>query len=251
MENQELSKTIAKMAAEMSVFRQMIHGDLPTPHGACSKVVSPTLSADLIPSGEPVPNLKEELADLDFALPPPQSTVDPREASFSSPSASPKIDSTGLVPDSTQHPAVSVGKPLGSMEQLVRRILDGSGQTGLAEHLPHNVASPLSDNGFNRLFSPDPAIGGDFPLFEDGLSNLDGGHVVGGDPFTFDTLVDFDADQPLIELGEDHFNHVDKRFPPSNSTHLPDQLVATTACLQPSFGAPFEGRDGPGIAADV
>ena len=110
-------------------------------------------------------------------------------------------------------PAVSAGKPLGSMEQLVRQFIGGGEPSGVVEHLSHHVASPLSDNGFNRLFSPDPAIGGDFPLFEDGLSGLDGGNVVGGDPFTFDTLVDFDADQPPLELGEDHVNQpVDARM---------------------------------------
>lgn len=105
MENQELSKTIAKMAAEMSVFRQMIHGDLPTPPSDV-KAVSPTLSSDLMPPSEPVaPPLKQELVELDFSLPPPQSTVDPRDASFSSPADSPQPEPLGAVPDLTQHPA--------------------------------------------------------------------------------------------------------------------------------------------------
>ncbi|KAI9781246.1 MAG: hypothetical protein M1816_002429 [Peltula sp. TS41687] len=243
MENQELCKTITKMAAEMSVFRQMIHGDLPTSHED-SQVVSPTLSADLIPSIDSVPNLKQELADLDFALPPAQSTVDPREASFTSPSDSPKLDSTittSEFPDSTQHPA--------------EMLCDLQCRSGNPWARWSNC-----DNGFNRLFSPDPAIGGDFPLFEDGLSGLDGGHVVGGNPFTFDALVDFEPDQAFVDLGEDGANnnnnnnhHVDFRIaqPSTSTTNLPNQLAPTTTGLQPCFGAPAEGRDGPGIAADV
>lgn len=46
--------------------------------------------------------------------------------------------------------------------------------TGFGDHLPDRVASPLSDNGFNRLFSPDPAFDGTLPLFTHGLSDLEG-----------------------------------------------------------------------------
>ena len=124
------------------------------------------------------------------------------------------------------------------------------GSSGLLDHFPRPVASPLSDNGFDRLFSPDPAPGRDFPLFTDGLSALDGGSGLGGDAFTFDSLVDFDADQSFVDLGDDHGGPLDPVSAPT-ATDLSHPFAATITGLQPSFGAPFEGRDGPGIAADV
>ncbi|KAI9795608.1 MAG: hypothetical protein M1833_006929 [Piccolia ochrophora] len=104
MENHKLSETIAKMAAEMTVFRKVMNGDLSTPH--TSKQTSPTLSTDLYSNNDPVPHLKQEYEDLDFVLPPPQSTVDPRDADFISPSGSPKVGPTSTTtPNLTQHPA--------------------------------------------------------------------------------------------------------------------------------------------------
>ncbi|KAI9844258.1 MAG: hypothetical protein M1837_005668 [Sclerophora amabilis] len=103
-ENDQLSQQIAKMAAEMSVFRKMMQGNLPSPDEK-SRTASPTLSSALYSQSDPVPNLKEEFEDLDFSLPPPQSHVDPRDASFSSPSGSPKLGPTATTPNLTQHPA--------------------------------------------------------------------------------------------------------------------------------------------------
>lgn len=145
-------------------------------------------------------------------------------------------------------PAVSVGSLSAAVDDSIQRSVDQLAEPGVPGHIPHNVASPLSDNGFSRLFSPGPAIGADLPFLENGLSDLNGGNGLGGDTFPFDTLVDFDADQPFVDFGGNH-NHT--LAVQSCATHLSDQLAATTTGLQPSFGAPLEGSDGQGIAADV
>ena len=115
LENRELSQTVANMAAQMTAFRKVLQTGFPTPVDA-SRGVSPTLSADLIPSKDAVPGrLKEEMPDFDFTLPSaPQPTVDPRDADFSSASGSPKPDPADMADmaemtekaaDLTQHPA--------------------------------------------------------------------------------------------------------------------------------------------------
>ncbi|KAI9826141.1 MAG: hypothetical protein M1832_000590 [Thelocarpon impressellum] len=103
MENEALRETVAKMAAEMTVFRKMAGADMPTPEGSV-KAVSPAVPAGLFPA-DAVPAVKIEFDDLDFSLPPPQPTVDPRDANFSSPSGSPKTGPTAAAPNMTQHPA--------------------------------------------------------------------------------------------------------------------------------------------------
>jgi hypothetical protein len=120
------------------------------------------------------------------------------------------------------------------------------------------VPSPLSDNGFDRLFSPDPAFGGDFSLFEARLPAFGDDSGLGRDACALDSLVNLDADQPFVELldGDDSNNNknVDDgddsgvfsssltMFPPITTSdvahhhqpqhlghhHLPDQLAAQT-----------------------
>ncbi|KAI9802274.1 MAG: hypothetical protein M1825_002995 [Sarcosagium campestre] len=108
IENSKLSETIAKMAAEMSVFRTMLNGDLPTAQPLKTKA-SPTLTADLYPASAldgAVPQLKMEQEDVDFVLPAPQNTMDPRDADFTTPSGSPQVGPTNATtPNLTQHPA--------------------------------------------------------------------------------------------------------------------------------------------------
>ena len=103
MENHALRDTIAKMAAEMTVFRKMIKGDVATPDS--SKNTSPSLSTTIFSQADVIPHVKSEFDELDFTLPPPHSTVDPRDAAFSSPSGSPKVNPTAATPNLTQHPA--------------------------------------------------------------------------------------------------------------------------------------------------
>lgn len=106
LENRLLKEQIARMAAEMTVFRNLVGSvstDLPTPEGS-SKHTSPAMSSSRHLS-DPVPHLKTEFDVLDVKLPPPQSTVDPREASFTSPTDSPRVDPTATTPNLTQHPA--------------------------------------------------------------------------------------------------------------------------------------------------
>jgi hypothetical protein len=126
------------------------------------------------------------------------------------------------------------------------------------------VPSPLSDNGFDRLFSPDPAFGGDFSLFEARLPAFGDDSGLGRDACALDSLVNLDADQPFVELLDaDNGNNDDNAnrnvdgddsgdfssltmFPPITTSdvanhhnhlhqhqhlghhHLPDQLAAQT-----------------------
>ncbi len=108
-------------------------------------------------------------------------------------------------------------------------------------------ASPLSDNAFNGLFDGSYTPQPDLHLFEDGQGPdnvpVDGASFDDA-PFAFDHLVDLDADHTAVA-------GLDALGPLHDSTHLPDQLAATTSPLQPGLGAPFTGRDEQGIAADV
>ena len=103
----KLAQQVAKMAAEMSVFRQ--GGMIPTPT-ASSGAPSPNLEADLLHQQI----IKQELDDYSFALPTPQaslgSTFSPASsASLSSRSPSPSnalgLEVLTTSPDMTQHPA--------------------------------------------------------------------------------------------------------------------------------------------------
>ncbi len=103
----KLAQQVAKMAAEMSVFKQ--GGTILTPV-ASSGAPSPNLEADLLHQQI----IKQELDDFPFALPTPQaslaSTFSPESsASFSSRSPSPSnalgLEAMTTSPDMTQHPA--------------------------------------------------------------------------------------------------------------------------------------------------
>lgn len=109
-EKLKLTQKLAKMAAEMSVFKSK------TTSAAVSIVStpesSPTLTADLLHRQA----IKQELDDYPFALPSPQNTLDPRHSSISSASPSSRSSSRSMspsrvtlestpVPDMTQHPA--------------------------------------------------------------------------------------------------------------------------------------------------
>lgn len=106
----KLTQRLAKMAAEMSVFKS-------TTTSVAASIVStpessPTLTADLLHRQA----IKQELDDYPFALPSPQNTLDPRHSSISSASPSSRSSSRSMspsqialdstpVPDMTQHPA--------------------------------------------------------------------------------------------------------------------------------------------------
>ncbi|KAI9883340.1 MAG: Pre-mRNA-splicing factor slt11 [Watsoniomyces obsoletus] len=172
-ENQELSRRVAKMAAEMTVFRNMMQGKgLPSPCAPATgttRQVSPTLSADLLPHVDSIPHLKQELADFDFTLPPPQSTVDPRGGSLSSASGSPPpsvdadadadvIPTVLTIPDSTQHPAVVLCDLPCQSEwsettwEHQRQQANQQQQPGEASSLPTSTTSPALAN-FTILFT--------------------------------------------------------------------------------------------------
>lgn len=105
-EKNKLAEQVRLLAAQMAVFR-----NAPTPANSSprsrSVAASPTLSGDLLGgSHDSVPNLKYEVQEPSFALPHPQYTLDPRQASFSSTSSIDNLDfTTTSAPSLTQHPA--------------------------------------------------------------------------------------------------------------------------------------------------
>ncbi|KAI9833718.1 MAG: hypothetical protein M1826_006809 [Phylliscum demangeonii] len=228
LENQELSQTIAKMAAEMTVFRQLLQGHLPAPAGRDLTLASPTLSVDLLPHRPSAALGAEEAVDRDYSRSPPAPTVDPRQPSFASASDSPppeackaeaEADADAAATDSTQHPAVMLCD------------------------LPCQSVAAASDHDLYHLFVPDPTFGGPFRLAQNRLSSLGGDDgVAGHGPFSFDSLVDFDVDQPFVERVNSH----------SVDLHLyvdrePDFVAfAASASASPALARPL--RDATGRA---
>jgi len=105
-EKEKLAEQVKQLAAQMAVFRNSATPANSSPR-ARSYAASPTLSGDLLDgSHESVPNLKHEVHEINFALPHPQYTLDPRRASFSSSSSMDNMEfPTSSAPSLTQHPA--------------------------------------------------------------------------------------------------------------------------------------------------
>ncbi len=109
---------------------------------------------------------------------------------------------------------------------------------------------PLSDASFADLFASATPSSYDFPFLTDGISSPEPDLSPGdADDLSFDQLVDFDAGQP--HPGDDNifFHDHDPGYPPpsieypfgspplSPTADLPTPTAATSAVLQPSFGA--------------
>ena len=102
-------------------------------------------------------------------------------------------------------------------------------------HAANDVAAPLSDDDFHRLFHGDSSAEPDSSVLEDGFAF---GVLDGGDPsaFPFDSMVNFDPESVNLEGIE--------------SAHgLPDETSRQTPGLQPSLGASTSRCDGQSIAA--
>jgi transcriptional activator HAC1 len=109
------------------------------------------------------------------------------------------------------------------------------GNTIIKHESTNDLAAPLSDDDFRRLFDSDSSLDPDSSILEDGFAFgvLDGGDL---SAFSFDSMVDFDTEPVTLEdLEQPH--------------GLPDQTSCKIASLQPSHGASTSRCDGQGIAA--
>jgi transcriptional activator HAC1 len=126
-------------------------------------------------------------------------------------------------------PAVSVGSLEGSGAALPLFDLT---------HEPHDVAAPLSDDDFRRLFHGDGAAESNPSFPEDGFAfgALDATDL---SSFPFDSLVDFDS-EPVGSLDVSLVDH---------PAGLSDESACPPASVQPSLGASTSRCDGQSIAA--
>jgi transcriptional activator HAC1 len=99
----------------------------------------------------------------------------------------------------------------------------------------NDIAAPLSDDDFHRLFNGDSSTEPDSSVIEDGFSFdiLDSGDL---SAFPFDSMVNFDSEPVALEGIE-----------PAHG--LPNETSYQTSSLQPSLGASTSRCDGQGIAA--
>ncbi|CRG88707.1 Transcriptional activator hacA [Talaromyces islandicus] len=97
----------------------------------------------------------------------------------------------------------------------------------------NDLAAPLSDDDFRRLFSSDSPAASDSELYESGLplDFLDGGDMP---TFAFDSLVDFDPEPVALD---------------SSIVGLSEESAQQTSGMQPSLGASTSRCDGQSIAA--
>lgn len=96
----------------------------------------------------------------------------------------------------------------------------------------NDVAAPLSDDDFRRLFNGDSPAEPNPSFPEDGFAFdvLDGGDL---SAFPFDSMVDFDPESVVLE----------------GVPGLSDETSHQTTSLQPSLGASTSRCDGQSIAA--
>lgn len=123
---------------------------------------------------------------------------------------------------------MSVGGLEGSGSALPLFDLSAEPQTA------NDVAAPLSDDDFRRLFHGDSPAEPNPSFPEDGFAFdvLDGGDL---SAFPFDSMVDFDPESVVLEGVQ-----------PSG---LSDETSHQTTSLQPSLGASTSRCDGQSIAA--
>ncbi|MCJ1453759.1 hypothetical protein MMC28_004108 [Mycoblastus sanguinarius] len=203
----QLTQQIAKMASEMEVFK---HGSSVSASTTSSPQQGPSLSQhDQL--------IKQELDDYPFALPTPQQSLGaPSVKSFSSPStATYSVSST---------PA-SIGLGLEAL-------------TASPDMTQHPAA-------MFSLFAADLAPEDDLRLFKDGFitSSLDDDNANG---FTFDSMVDLDADQSTTSFNThsittEDFTHDSDVYSENSLFQSSDplsQIAATSSAQQPILGAP-------------
>ncbi|CAK36867.1 uncharacterized protein An01g00160 [Aspergillus niger] len=209
-ENNRLNQQVAQLSAEVRGSR----GNTPKPGSPVS--ASPTLTPTLF---------KQERDEIPLERIP-----------FPTPSItdySPTLRPSTLAESSdvTQHPAVSVAGLEGEGSALSLFDVGSNPEP----HAADDLAAPLSDDDFHRLFNVDSPVGSDSSVLEDGFAFdvLDGGDL---SAFPFDSMVDFDPESVGFEGIE----------PPHG---LPDETSRQTSSVQPSLGASTSRCDGQGIAA--
>jgi transcriptional activator HAC1 len=209
-ENNRLNRQVAQLSAEIRGSRGS------SPKSVSSAMASPTLTPTLF---------KQEQDDISLDRIP-----------FPTPSMtdySPSLKPTDLAESSdlTQHPAVSIEGLEGS--GAVLSFLDS--QPSYESHAADDLAAPLSDDDFRRLFHSDTPVGSDHLVVEDGLTF---GLLQGGDlsAFPFDSLVDFDPEPVILD-------NVD------SSIGLSDEAPLQTTGMHPSLGASTSRCDGQSVAA--
>ncbi|RAH40939.1 transcription factor HAC1 [Aspergillus brunneoviolaceus CBS 621.78] len=206
-ENNRLNQQVAQLSAEVRGSR----GNTPKPGSPAS--ASPTLTPTLF---------KQERDELPLdRIPFPTSPY-----TDYSPTLRPSTLADGVV-----RPAVSVAGLEGDGSALSLFELGSN----VEPHAADDLAAPLSDDDFNRLFSGDSPAGSDSSVLEDGFAFdlLDGGDL---SAFPFDSMVNFDPDSV-------NFDGID---PPHG---LPDEASCQTSSVQPSLGASTTRCDGQGLAA--
>lgn len=206
-ENNRLSQQVAKLSAEVRGSRSV------TPKASSPAVESPTLTPTLF---------KQEGDEL------PMERIPFPTPSVTDYSPTLKPSTLAEASDVTQHPAVSVAGLEGAGSALPLFDLSNEPQTA------NDVAAPLSDDDFRRLFHGDSPAEPNPSFPEDGFAFdvLDGGDL---SAFPFDSMVDFDPESVVLEGVQ-----------PSG---LSDETSLQTTSLQPSHGASTSRCDGQSIAA--
>ncbi|EIT81287.1 hypothetical protein AO1008_02939 [Aspergillus oryzae 100-8] len=204
-ENNRLSQQLAQLAAEVRGSRAN------TPMPGSPATASPTLTPTLF---------KQERDEL------PLERIPFPTPSLSDYSPTLKPSTLAESSDVAQHPAAVL---YGSALPLFDLGSD------LKHHSTDDVAAPLSDDDFNRLFHGDSSVEPDSSVFEDGLAFdvLEGGDL---SAFPFDSMVNFDSEPVTLEGIE-------------MAHGLPDETTCKTSSVQPGFGASTTRCDGQGIAA--
>ncbi|OQE21681.1 hypothetical protein PENSTE_c011G06073 [Penicillium steckii] len=208
VENSRLSQQVAQLSAQVRSSRSTtpISNKASSPPPVPAITESPTLTPTLFKQeGEELP-----MERIPFPTP-----------ATSALEYSPTLQPSTLAEtsDATQHPAA---------------VLCDLQSLPLFELEPNtDVAAPLSDDDFRRLFHGDSSTESNPSFPEDGFAfgNLDGGDL---SSFPFDSLVDFDPESVALDV---------------DSTGLSDETACPPSSVQPSHGASTSRCDGQSIAA--
>lgn len=210
-ENNRLNQQVAQLSAEVRGSRSV------SPKPGSPAAQSPTLTPTLF---------KQEGDELPMERIP-----------FPTPSVtdySPTLKPSTLAEssDATQHPAVSVSGLEGVGSALPLFDLGSGAESNAAR----DVAAPLSDDDFHRLFHGDSSAEPDSSVVEDGFAFgvFDHGDL---SAFPFDSMVNFDPESVS-------FDDIDQQ-----AHGLPDETSRQTPSVQPSLGASTSRCDGQSIAA--
>ncbi|KAL9124041.1 MAG: hypothetical protein Q9217_006590 [Psora testacea] len=220
-----LTQQVAKMSAQMKALRQ---GSSPS-----SADPSPSLKPQIFDSEK----IKQEIDDYPLALPTPQTITSPSTVTYSQsqspaqPSLSHDDDSLTASPDMTQHPAAM--------------LCDLQCHTNDCDPIIFGESSHLNHLDFSSLFAVDDAFTHDLPFAKDGITAP---HIfnhpditLNGNDFTFDSMVDFEADESNQSNHNLAQHPSDETLLTGNVFAIPfdsaAQIAATSSAQQPFHGA--------------